>query len=496
MGHKNAVTDIDSLVNDQTKRCCLQEIPRSTSSALRLLMTCIKDEQPRRRRMEDNSTIPSGPSSDKKISTADIMKIARAKLPQYKSQNSDLLSSIITAFDSHSGLSSEDNDDIQLALLLQASAERVALQQFERAQRYLMMCNCWASQTGNPVQRVAYYFAEALKEKIGRETGTIPPLTDGERENKMDAEELIHSHIQAIITIQEKLPFTRIIQYTGMQSILDNVASASRIHLIDLGIKSGSHWTVIMQSLSLRNKFPVQFLKITAVGKSTKRLEATGKRLSSFAQSMKLPFEFSFVAVKSDMKELKKDMLDINSGEAVAVYSEFRLWSLLARPSELDSFLGLIKSLNPCIMVVVEGELCTNQVPFLDRFNATLDSTGALFDCIHSCLGQDEQTRVIAEGIYLGSMIQNLIVADEEDRVHRSERIDFWRNLFSSNGMVETELSYLSMYQASLILKMSANWIHCNVEMNEKCMIIGWKGVPIQSLSAWKFQEVDEATST
>lgn len=35
------------------------------------------------------------------------------------------------------------------------------------------------------------------------------------------------------------LPFTKILQFTSVQTIIDNVANAKRIHVIDLSIKFG-----------------------------------------------------------------------------------------------------------------------------------------------------------------------------------------------------------------------------------------------------------------
>jgi hypothetical protein len=52
---------------------------------------------------------------------------------------------------------------------------------------------------------------------------------------------------------------------------------------------------------------------------------------------------------------------------------------------------------------------------------------------------------------------------------------------------VDTELSMSSLDQARLVVKKFDCEKSCTLDMNGKCLIIGWKGTPIHSLSVWKF---------
>ncbi|KAG9152299.1 hypothetical protein Leryth_025382 [Lithospermum erythrorhizon] len=140
------------------------------------------------------------------------------------------LASFIPPFNDFPGLSSEDIQKVELAVLLQASAEKVALREFQRAQMSLKMCCCGGSQTGNPIQRLVFYFGEALKDKSNRETGLLSPVCASE--NKLDAAKFL-VHLEDVISTQHNLPFCPITQNMGMQSILDNVTSAKKIHVID-----------------------------------------------------------------------------------------------------------------------------------------------------------------------------------------------------------------------------------------------------------------------
>lgn len=50
----------------------------------------------------------------------------------------------------------------------------------------------------------------------------------------------------------------------------------------------------------------------------------------------------------------------------------------------------LIKSLNPCVMVVIDSEANTNTPIFMDRFNEALFLYGAFFDYFDVCMERDK----------------------------------------------------------------------------------------------------------
>ncbi|KAL3505638.1 hypothetical protein ACH5RR_031020 [Cinchona calisaya] len=363
-----------------------------------------------------SSDLPSNSSSSwEQLSTGSIMKIARTRLLQDKGliANSTLPNLRFKVF--------EDNDVHELALLLQASAENVANLKYDRVRKLLTMCRQSASMNGNPVQRIAYYFADALQKRVDQETGKFSSGLAGNNGKPMDTEKVLARLHPAIIRCAQKLPFTQVTQFAGVQAILDAVASAKRIHLIDLGIKYGSQWTIIMQALAVRHECAIDLLKITAVGTSEKRLEETGKWLSSFADTMNLPF--SFKTVVSDLKDLKEDSFELNAGEVVAVYSDQRLWSLLAWTSHLESLLENLKKLKPRVMVVIEAEANTHVPNFSDRFNETLVFCSSMFDCLEACMDRDNPFRSLSEGEYLREMIQNIVTKEGEERIHRHQKI-------------------------------------------------------------------------
>lgn len=74
-----------------------------------------------------------------------------------------------------------------------------------------------------------------------------------------------------------------------MQAIIENVAQAKKIHIIDLDIKFGTQCSILIQDLARRATFPIENLKITALGTKSNMIPAeTGKQLMSFAESINL----------------------------------------------------------------------------------------------------------------------------------------------------------------------------------------------------------------
>lgn len=200
------------------------------------------------------------------------------------------------------------------------------------------------------------------RELIESGSNFIGSLAGKERE-KVDADYLDRELVNPEMTAsQHEQPFCLVTQFAATESILENVASDRRVHLIDFSIDNGSHWTLIMQAFSARTECPLEHLKITAVGTCKPMMEVTGKWLSSFAETIHLPFSFNIVV--SDLKNLEENFFEIREDEVVAVYSSFRLWSLLAWPNHLKALIKVIKSLKPLRNVNqrIGGEYCDTSI--------------------------------------------------------------------------------------------------------------------------------------
>ncbi|KAJ4727813.1 DELLA protein RGL2 [Melia azedarach] len=466
----------------------VKEIPQPFAfSSLELLSNYANGSKKLKTNLPTHMGNESNPGSSKKLSTEEIMRVAGARYVHFSDQSYDDFSMVMHPFGyALSGLSEEETRDVELVHLLLAAAEKVGYQQFERASRLLSRCEWIAAERANPVQRIVFYFAGALRERINRETGN---MTSKELESTglslADHRNGLGSN-PVFLKCYQRLPFSQVMYLTGIQAIIENIGNANKIHLIDFEIRSGVQWTSFMQALAERQQRPIQLLKITAVAfRNKEKVEETGKSLASFAESLNLPFQFKVVYISSFL-EIKEQLFEIKNDETLVVYCSLILRIMISHPSCLESLLGAIRKLNPSLMVVIEVEANHNSPSFVNRFIEALFYYSALFDSLDTCWDDCTETRTMMEAIF-DAGIRNIVAMEGAERSVRNVKMDVWRAFFSRYRMVEIGLSDQCLYQANLVLKQFSCASSCTLGKNGKSLIIGWKGTPIHSVSAWKF---------
>ncbi|KAE8714223.1 seed maturation protein PM36-like [Hibiscus syriacus] len=435
-------------------------------------------------RIEDDITVSDArDDEDRNFSTEEIMRIAGEMFIKSCGQSVDGISMIDQPSNvCFSGLSDQETRDVELAVLLLATAEKIGYQQYESAGRLLKQCDFMSSKTGNPVQRVVYYFTEALREKIERSS------SKGLKWRPFfDIDKAMMTMNPAVLACHQELPFSKVTQFAGIQAIVENVADAKKVHIIDLEIRHGVQWTILMQALaSQQHECRMELLKITAISTKAKAyVEGTGKRLLGFAQSLGIPFAFKVVMV-SDMLDLKEDLFEIDAEESIVAYAGFAFQKMLVMPNRIENIMRVLRVMNPCLMVVTEIEANHNSPIFVNRFIEVLFFFGAYFDCIATCMKHDIKSREIIESVFFCEGIRNMIASEGDERKVRHVKFDVWRAFFVRYGMEEAALSMLSRYQVDLILKNFACGTCCTLDMNGKSLLIGWKGTPMHSISVWK----------
>ncbi|ERN10525.1 scarecrow-like protein 18 [Amborella trichopoda] len=414
----------------------------------------------------------------RKLSTEEVIRIAGE---QYLYNGEDLSLQFNPQL---SNVNNEDIKNIELTHLLLSSAEKIENKQFERAKRLLMVCDFESSPVGNPVQRLVLHFGDALWEILEQETGLKsknPTLTQETGEEK----KVLTGFHPATWAFYQIVPFLKVLQLTASQAILDAMAFSARIHLIDLEVRTGRHWTMVMQSLSSRLGHPVQLLKLTMVGNSRETMEKTGNRLLSFAQTLKLPFAFNLVVV-SDMGEEIRERFPMEDGESVAVYAPLVLSSVLVKPHYLENLVKVISSLRPDVMVITEVEGKHNSPSFVKRFTEVLFYHSAYFDSLDAFFDSDDANRLVIERVCMGTGIRSMVGREGGERKITHVGVEVWKLFLKRLGFEEVELSQDALYQASLLVKNHRHADSCTLEMNGKALTVGWKGTPLHSVSAWR----------
>ncbi|CAK9310172.1 unnamed protein product [Citrullus colocynthis] len=413
---------------------------------------------------------------NKTLSTEEILRVAGARYVHIFPEGHDEFYMGTHPCDfALSGLSEDERADVELAHVLFAAAEKVGYHQFDRASRLLQRCEWTASSYGNAVQRLVFYFAKALRKRIERQTGRVSIEDSKEEEINFEA-------LKGCM----KLPFQQVMHLTAVQTIFEHVKMTTKVHLIDLEIRSGVHWSAFMQSLVDSKEIPIKLLKITAVVTDKIHLiEQVGKWLENVAESLNIPFSFKPILV-SDMMEIKEEVFETEGDEMVAIYCPLVLRRMISRPGSLENLMRVIRNLNPSIMVVSEIEANYNLPSFVNRFIEALFFTASYFDCLKTCIGEDDESRRKMEAL-CGVGIENAVASEGRDRVTRSVKIEVWRAFFGRFRMEEIELSDSCFSQAMLVPEGFAYGNFCSLEKNHKSLIVGWKETPIISISAWQF---------
>ncbi|KAK8509786.1 hypothetical protein V6N13_093634 [Hibiscus sabdariffa] len=464
----------------------IKEMPSSVQlSSLELLSNYGKSLKKLRSSNDGSNGDEGNERVRKKLSTEEIMRVAGARYVQFSDMRYDDFSMVMHPFGhALSGLSDDETKDVELVHLLLTAAEKVGYEQFERASRLLSRCEWIASEQANPVQRIVYYFADALRERIDKATGRFVP-EESEAKFKTEIKNGLSTSI-ATVRIHQYVPFFQVTQFAGIQAIIENVVSASKIHIIDLQLRSGIQWTGLMQALAERELCRVELLKITAVGLAgDEKIPESGKRLESVAASFKLPFSFNAVYVR-DMEDIKEELFKIGSDESLAVFCPLVLRTMISRPGCLENLMRVMKNLSPAILVVIEIEANHNSPSFVNRFIETLFFYSAFFDCLDTCLEHEAELRTEIESI-LRRGIQNIVATEGKCRIVRSVKKEVWSTFFARFRMVELGFSDSSLCQANMVLKQFPQGSCCTLEKIGNSVIVGWKGTPMQSVSAWKF---------
>ncbi|KAJ0805948.1 putative transcription factor GRAS family [Helianthus annuus] len=426
------------------------------------------------------------PSESQKLSTIERIRMAGLLFIDSSSKVDETSNPSHPFPASTSGLSDDEAKDIDLLLTLLASADKTGQQQFEEANELIELCSKTCSNEGTPVERLVYYFSEAIREKINRETGR--EASGGlERMRVFDFQTAVMSVDASILAFHKKVPLSQVCQFSAINTLLEHVRRARHIHIIDLEIRSGMQYTLMMQAIASRSEWQLKHLKITAIGtRSESKIKDTCNHLAEFAQSMNIPFSYKIVMVE-DMLDFNIDLLELDRHEKIAVYSSVSLSNLIVKPNRLEHLMREIRKINPCITVISEVEANHTSLVFVNRFIDALFFYGALFDSISICLAGDDLNRKVAESVYYDYSIRNIVAAEGDDRTIRHTGINVWRRFFDRFGMVEIELSSESLNEAKLLIDNFNCGNCCTLRADGRCLIVSWNGVPIFSVSAWKF---------
>ncbi|KAJ0244858.1 Scarecrow-like protein 31 [Hirschfeldia incana] len=346
---------------------------------------------------------------------------------------------------------------------------------------------------GDPSQRLAYFFANALQARLeGSASGaTIQSYYDSIATKKRTAAQILKSYHVFL----SSSPFMTLIYFYSNKMILDAARDASVLHVIDFGILYGFQWPMFIQHVSNSKNGPKK-LRITGVElpqngfRPTERIEDTGKRLTEYCKRFGVPFEYNAIASKN-WETIRLEEFKIRPGEVLAVNTVLRLKNLRdvtpggEEDCPRDGFLKLIRDMKPDVFLSSTVNGSFNAPFFTTRFKEALFHYSSLLDMFGSTISKENPERIHFEGEFYGREVMNVIACEGVDRVERPETYKQWQVRMVRAGFkqkpVEAELV------ESFRVKMKKWGYHKDFVLDEDSnwFLQGWKGRILFSSSCW-----------
>ncbi|XP_078430793.1 GRAS family transcription factor [Wolffia australiana] len=388
--------------------------------------------------------------------------------------------------------------------LLNECARAVSARDTARVQQLMWMLNELSSPYGDPNQKIAAYFLQALLARMtSAGAKTIRTLASAyDRNCSFD------STRRTALQFQEVSPWSTFGHVASNGAILEALEGESRVHILDLSNTFCTQWPTLLEAMATRTD-DAPHLRLTAVI-ATPRLSAEagssssvsgvqrvmneiGARLEKFARLMGVPFKFRAIHHAGDLAALDLDSLvgrtDFGD-EALAVNCVNALHGVRSGPQR-NSVFARLRRLRPKIVTVVEEEadMGPHGGDYARVFGETLRFFSAFFDSLDQSFHKTSNERLSLERA-AGKAIVDLVACEAEDSTERRETGASWSERMRAAGFSPVSLSDDAADDVrSLLRRYRDGWSltePSEVDSPASGIFLSWKMQPVVWASAWK----------
>ncbi|EYU44670.1 hypothetical protein ABFS82_08G074100 [Erythranthe guttata] len=367
----------------------------------------------------------------------------------------------INSFDSFTSFDGYVNELIQLAESIDTNSLQLGNVLLSRLNQTL------SSPAGKPLQRIAFYFKEALQCLLTESTRpSRHPTTSSEIIQTIKAQKIFS-------TIS---PIPMFASFTANQAVLDVMDNSTSVHVIDFDIGLGGHWASFMKDLASRAT-PPPALRISAVVCEQYGVESRLIResLVQFSRELNIDrFVIDFISVRT-FEYLSFRSIKFTDGEKVAVLLSPEIFHRVG-----TEFLNDLPQVSPYVVVHVgiQGGLDSGSssscrqavIDGIELYSALLES----LEAAESDGGGDWVQMIEAFVVF------PMIVEAAGRRGIGS------REALAAAGLREAGLSQLAELQAECLVRRGrVEGFHVVKQQAE--MLLCWHDRPIVATSAWKY---------
>ncbi|WVZ48788.1 hypothetical protein U9M48_000197, partial [Paspalum notatum var. saurae] len=327
------------------------------------------------------------------------------------------------------------------------------------AAKLLAQIKAQSSPRGDPNQRLAHCFAQGLAARLagtGTQAYRSAVLVSKRRSSSSDVE-----YLKAYRLYLESCCFRMTSFSFANWSILKAVAARrKKVHIVDYGIDYGAQWRAGRRSLGLR---------------PSSRLEETGRRLSSCARQLGVPFRFQSI-VSARWETIRADDLGIDPDELLVTTTAAR--------SPRDAVLGNIWSLRPDLFILGIANGSYSSPFFVTRFREALSYYTALFDMLDATIPRDKEQRLLVERDIFGRCAMNAVVCEGPERVERPEAYRQWqtRNYRAGLRQLPLDQEIVQYVREKIRTLFHKDFV---IDTDQQWLLKGWKGRILYAISTW-----------